>query len=707
MSLHNASNNPNYVNIVKSFSPYSTLKDLKFFEADPNDPSDLIEKLFTPHNNNSFTTPIPLISNPNRRSGKNLDFTGCVQPIIFEFDHCDLEFQEKRIEFLKDELKTPMFKVFSGNKSFHHYIFFKHFAHSISDYKNSCKKLLMYLCEHYPNYFQLKGSDKKDLIPDHSLFYGVQYCRQANGKREDGSFQKGEYFNKIEDGADVMDLDSLIKTIELDEFSFEGKYNDAITVVRDPRKSTLNFIAMGVEEGNRDVECFKAACDLKDCGFDRERLFEKLMDGAGKCDPPFSEFDVRQKIQSAWSRESDPRYTQITQPYAFIESSTGTYYYFNRETLYPASKDILKETFKSLGKKLPDPFPVYGFVFDVHSNIKFDQVNWTLNHFTPSEFHLMLRNNESINPLNGFPVICKLLSNVIPVQIERDYFLNWLAAILQTRNKMMTSFVFVGEQGSGKGVTLEHIIRPLFGNFQVSQVEDEELKSSFNGWIINKCFIAFNEVAHDNKGRNSLNSKIKSIITDPVITINDKHLRTYSIKNSINTVFFSNEHIPVLVERNDRRFNIIKTGGNLRKLNWFKPKPVFNKIKSELSSFAQYLWNLKVDLDMANEVMENDAKTALIEIGQNMYEEFTTHLRSNDVSWFVENMDTNSYNLLNDEEITKIQPKHIPKDVAVKLFNSLHPGKNITTNQLTKYLKLYGVYPDRDDDINRTRIYKW
>tara|TARA_Y100000294_G_scaffold29076_1_gene24488 strand:- start:357 stop:689 length:333 start_codon:yes stop_codon:yes gene_type:complete len=110
---------------------------------------------------------------------------------------------------------------------------------------------------------------------------------------------------------------------------------------------------------------------------------------------------------------------------------------------------------------------------------------------------------------------------------------------------------------------------------------------------------------------------------------------------------------------------------------------------------------------MANEVMENDAKTALIEIGQNMYEEFTTHLRSNDISWFIDNMDTNSYNSLNEEEITKIQPKHIPKDVAVKLFNSLHPGKNITTNQLTKYLKLYGVYPDRDNDINRTRIYKW
>ncbi len=424
MSPHNASDNPNYVNIVKSFSPYSKLKDLRFLEADPTDPSDLIEKLFTPHKHNSFTTPLPLVANPYRRNGKNLDFTGCVQPVVFEFDHCDLEFQEKRIEFLKEELKTPMFKVFSGNKSFHHYIFFKQFAHSISAYKSSCIKLLTYLSEHYPDYFQLKDSDKKELVPDYSLFHGVQYCRQANGKREDGSFQKGEYFNKIEDGSAIMDINSLIKDIEINEISFEGKFNDAITVLRDPRKSTLKFIVMGAEKGNRDNECFKAACDLKDCGYDREHSFDTLMDGAEKCDPPFSEFDVRQKIQSAWNRESDPRYNQIPQPFAFIESSTGSYYYFNQDALYPASKDILKETFKSLGKKLPDPYPVYRFVFDVHSNIKFDQVDWTLNHFAPSEFHLMSPNNKIIDPVNEFPVIDKLLSNLIPDQNERDYFLN-------------------------------------------------------------------------------------------------------------------------------------------------------------------------------------------------------------------------------------------------------------------------------------------
>jgi len=137
MNPPNVTSNSNFVNIVKSPSQNSNLLNIEFLEADPNDPCDLIDKLFTPLKNNPFTTPIPLVSNPYRRNGKNLDFSGYVQPIVFEFDACELDFQEKRIDIMKNELKTPMFKVFSGNKSFHHYIFFKHFADNIEDYKIS------------------------------------------------------------------------------------------------------------------------------------------------------------------------------------------------------------------------------------------------------------------------------------------------------------------------------------------------------------------------------------------------------------------------------------------------------------------------------------------------------------------------------------------------------------------------------------------
>ena len=201
---------------------------------------------------------------------------------------------------MKNELKTPMFKVFSGNKSFHHYIFFKHFADNIEDYKISWEKLLISLSKNYPYYFQVKGGNKKDLIPDYNLAHGVQYCRQANGKRDDGSFQKGEYFNKIESGIEPLDLDPLIRDIELQTSCPEGEWNESTTMTKDPRKSTFKFIAMGVSKGERDNECFKAACDLRDCGYGDEDTFNKLIDGAEKCDPPFSEFEVRQKILSAW-----------------------------------------------------------------------------------------------------------------------------------------------------------------------------------------------------------------------------------------------------------------------------------------------------------------------------------------------------------------------------------------------------------------------
>jgi len=36
----------------------------------------------------------------------------------------------------------------------------------------------------------------------------------------------------------------------------------------------------------------------------------------------------------------------------------------------------------------------------------------------------MSPNNKIIDPVNEFPVIDKLLSNLIPDQNERDYFLN-------------------------------------------------------------------------------------------------------------------------------------------------------------------------------------------------------------------------------------------------------------------------------------------
>jgi len=479
----------------------------------------------------------------------------------------------------------------------------------------------------------------------------------------------------------------------------------------DHREIQRDFLSNGVSQGDRDNACFQAACTLRDCGYSREEAFILLKIGADKCDPPFDVEEVQTKLISAYSYRSNP--------FAFIEATTSAYYYFNRGKLFAATKDILKETFKAFGSCLPDKFPILEFKFDVHDNLQIDLKKRTFNLFRPTEYHLMERNDMDIIPEEHFGEIQRLLKNLIPKKKERNYFLNWLAAILQTRKKLMTSFVFIGPQGGGKGVFLSHILKPLFGKNQTIQVEDEQLKSSFNGWIKNVAFIAFNEVAHDNRGRNSLNSKIKSIITDPSITINEKNIRTYQLDNNINCIFYSNERVPLLVERSDRRFTILETGGNLANIEWFEAQASFKKFKKELPQFAQYLWNIDVDMKKANNPLENDMKKVLISAAQNRWEEFSHHLKTGDKEWFEEftqdisglyEFDSDNkvpqYKSLNFEEIAK--NGRIAKDQALRLFVEMYRDRNVTKNVLSKHLSLYGISGKRlgtGDD--RIHFYKW
>ena len=480
-------------------------------------------------------------------------------------------------------------------------------------------------------------------------------------------------------------------------------------VVQQPNQR--DFLSNGVSQGDRDNACFQAACTLRDCGYSKDEAFILLKIGADKCDPLFNVDDVKAKLISAFSYRS--------KPFAFIEATTSAYYYFNGGKLFAATKDILKETFKAFGSCLPDKFPILEFKFDVHDNLQIDLKKRTFNLFRPTKYHLMEGNDMKLIPKEHFGEIQRLLENLIPVVDERDYFLNWLAVILQTREKMMTSFVFIGRQGAGKGVFLSRILKPLFGEDQTIQVEDEQLKSSFNGWIKNVAFIAFNEVAHDNRGRNSLNSKIKSIITDPSITINEKNVRTYQLDNNINCIFYSNERVPLLVERSDRRFTIMETGGNLANKKWFKVPKSFERFKSELPNFAQYLWNYDVNMDEANIPLENRMKKVLISAAQNRWEEFAHHLKEGDEEWFDElTQDIKGlYEFGIDHKVpqyksvsfTEIKKNGlITKDQTLRLFVEMYRDRNVTKNILSKHLSLYGISGKRlgtGDD--RLHFYQW
>jgi len=699
--------------IVKSPYLYATVEDLIFLKTRCDDASEIFKKTYDAVDHNQFTTVLPFVgADLPERSQKYLALCGCIQPIVLEFDNCPMRIQEERSKLIAEKFQTPMFVVHSGNKSIHHYIYFAKFADTVDEYKRKCQQFVAYLAKEYPNYFKVREHDKEKhpLVPDYLMFTGNRYARQANGKRDTGKVQIGKILHAVGEAG--------IKPLEIDAFlaehknTYKGSRNGKISMPeqKQPRKATLSFIAMGAEEGFRDNDCYRAACDLKDCGFSKDEVYAKLLEGAGKCNPPFSEMDVRAKVESAWN--SDGTYDPIdrTKPYVFIEKTNGNYFHLIDNKLNSASKDVIKDIFKSYNAPFPDPMPVLEFKFDVHDDNQIDLANRIYNLFTPTRYHLMKKNDEVHEPHHDFPMINNLLENLLPEPAEREHFLNWLACAMRTRRKLMTAYVFKGAQGAGKGLLFGYIIRPLFGESQTATVEDEQLKSSFNGFMKNVCFIAFNEVAHDNSGRNALNSKIKSIITDPTITINEKFIRPFVIKNCTNCIFFSNESVPLLVERSDRRFNIVETGGPLTDASWFDAEKVIPMLGDELPRFAQYLWNIDIDISMANKLLKNSIKEKMIDAGLNRFEEFAMRLKNADASWFIDNVDNSLPQWggeIYENMLASLPEKKIAKDVAVKLFNRLYPDGKASMKTLTTKLRLYHIEDGRDNDPGRTRIYKW
>ncbi len=399
--------------------------------------------------------------------------------------------------------------------------------------------------------------------------------------------------------------------------------------------------------------------------------------------------------------------------FPFIEKVTSSYAYYDKYTneLYiGVPKEILQSILESEGQYLPDRIPVLRVVFDVHSDEKIDLKNKLFNLFTPTEYLLMKKNDEIIKPLESFKKIYLLLSNLFPKNQEKKAFLNWLAGIMQTREKQLTAWLLMGEQGTGKGILLHRILKPLFGPTQAVQIEDEQLRDSFNRWLENKMIIAFNEVAYDNNTRNKVNSKIKAIITDSELQINEKNVKAYLVQNYANCLFYSNESIPVLIENGDRRFNVVKTGGKLVHKSWFnEPEIFFEEIEKELPSFAQYLMNLRYDPIKAKTVIINEDKESLINVGKNRYQEFADKLKSMDVDWLNDSQ-ISSNGLFCDKKILEVEDVRgrILKDTALEIFNKIHPHSKVTKPQLTKQLELYGIKAKREQEDNeRQQFYRW
>jgi len=137
--------------------------------------------------------------------------------------------------------------------------------------------------------------------------------------------------------------------------------------------------------------------------------------------------------------------------------------------------------------------------------------------------------------------------------------------------------------------------------------------------MMGKQLIVANEVIH-NDNKYLVPDKLKNMVTDEFLTINQKFKDLKYMRNYAQFIFVSNNSVPIKVESGDRRYSIFKS---LKLVDGWKLIDELEKnLESELQGYINYLYNLEIDFSEVSQPLDNIEKKDLIAANYNSVEDF-------------------------------------------------------------------------------------
>ncbi|MCT7573126.1 primase-helicase family protein [Aliarcobacter butzleri] len=398
---------------------------------------------------------------------------------------------------------------------------------------------------------------------------------------------------------------------------------------------------------------------------------------------------------------------------AFKDKNKSSNEYYLGEKL-----KIIPEDLKLVTEEIFDPFSKEEF-------IEQDNRTYKLNNFKPSVYMLLEHelNQELIFNLEN-SAIGKLILHLVNNNINRLYFVaNWLSFFFQGFKKSQVALVLLGEQGAGKGIFFNEVIKPLFGEDFVKTINDKSLNTNYKGSLVeNTLFFNLDEISAKNSSSASIKNFLKALVTNASITAEKKFKNLKKeIKIYGQIIVTSNELYALEIEPSDRRFTVFSTGGNLSYYNFLgygSYEALSTSIKNELEHFAIYLKNYTVDEKIANTALNTIEKDDLIRQYQTRQDkemlklqpkqpkltklqtnviEFVEAIRSRNWNFFNTIVDEDKLQLKN-EIFSDLQHNVFRVDNLLPAFKALYGNRSFSTNsellrELQKYnLSLFGLH---------------
>lgn len=147
------------------------------------------------------------------------------------------------------------------------------------------------------------------------------------------------------------------------------------------------------------------------------------------------------------------------------------------------------------------------------------------------------------------------LDYMFPIKEECHEVKRYCATLISHPEvRMEYGLLLVSEsQGIGKTTLGAQILRPLVGEDNTSFPSEQSIvNSDFNSWLAQKRLIIVNEIYSGHSWK--AYQKLKSVITDKDVTVNQKYMKEYVIENWSHVLACSNSLKALKIEEDDRRW---------------------------------------------------------------------------------------------------------------------------------------------------------
>lgn len=319
---------------------------------------------------------------------------------------------------------------------------------------------------------------------------------------------------------------------------------------------------------------------------------------------------------------------------AFRDLKTAEYYngLYNPVTskleLYRARNETqLDHWMRSHGRIIGDFIPTWDIQYDPRGDWTIDEEHHLINTFRPSPYMGMEPNKEVT--IKDFPTIHQIIRHLLG-ETGKDTelstaFLNWFAVIFQRKAKPLTAWVIHGCEGTGKGYFFNKIASQLLSTKNAMAITVGNLEDQFNGWIEGKLFILIDEIEVDDfreKGR--VTAKLRNYITEPTIALRRMRQATIDAPNYASFLFSSNRPQPVYIPPTDRRYNV----GNYQPKKLLPPNDEI--VNAELEKFAEWLLAHRADVELANQIVQTEARSLIQKLGISSVQETCDIMKNGD-----------------------------------------------------------------------------